>query len=101
MNKIKDRIMKKLNKTVLAIALTGACLVSSGCYSVMARASNAESMVYPGVQYKSSGDTAPAEQIVRLIDLPVSFGFDTALLPFDILGVALGGSSKEATPEGQ
>jgi len=65
----------------------------------MARASNTEPMVYPGVQYKSSGDTAPAEQVVRLIDLPVSFGLDTALLPFDILGVALSGSPKEVAAE--
>ena len=84
---------------MLIITLTGVVLVSGGCYSIMARAGNTEPMVYPGVQYKSSGDTAPAEQIVRLIDLPVSFGCDTALLPFDILGVALGGASKEAAPK--
>ena len=79
--------MKKLNKLAVVVALIGVTSISTGCYSAKMRMRpTTEPMLYPGLSYSADPVSGPAwgDTYLRVVDFPLSFALDTALLPFDI-----------------
>ena len=93
-----------MKKSLLSITIMAAFIIgSTSCSSIDARKKGSQSGVYPGVKagteaYKKADGIT--ENSLTIVDLPLSFALDTALLPIDILGsVFKGKDDKPSEPE--
>ena len=80
-----------MKKLLLSVAIMAALIAgATGCSSLNTRYNGDQSGLYPGVAASLGAyDKADgiAEKSPTIIDLPLSFALDTALLPLDLLGV--------------
>ena len=72
-------------KVIIWIVLSALVLAGLGCSSIAARTKPRETKFYPGVHYfGSTGDDAPGDfGLLHPLDLALSAGLDTLLLPID------------------
>ena len=94
---------------ILAAAILGGLLASTGCMSLEARGKGTQSGLYPGIKAGSEYNEGAANATglgsalgpaIVTLDRPFSFALDTALLPLDLLGSIFGcKKEKAAKPE--